>query len=288
MGENDALGRAGRARCKEHECRVLAGAARGLGLQEVTLFGGEFAALLQQGGVADKLPLPVVAHAAVLVVDDALDRGTARQYFEQLVDLLLVFGKDVGNFRALDRRRNLVRRRILIERHHDGAEPLRRAHRRIQARPVVAQQGDMRAALQASRRRCSRKRGGFFGQFAPGYGAPDAAALFTDGRTFTPFSGVMHQQLRKSIQVQIPSRHLPRSPMPPQSPWRAERAWRNHPQNVGMQCSGAPRSACTNMQTHELRAALADTAHDVRNHIVRRKDRPDAWSSSMTMSPRHR
>ena len=55
MGENDALGRAGRARCKEHEGGVLAGAARGLGLQEVTLFGGEFPALLQQGGVADKL-----------------------------------------------------------------------------------------------------------------------------------------------------------------------------------------------------------------------------------------
>ena len=206
-----------------------------LGLQEVTLFGGEFAALLQQGGVADKLRLLVVAHAAVLVVDDAANRGTARQYFEQLVDLLLVFGKDVGNVRTLDRRRNLVGRRILIERHHNGAEPVRRAHRRIQARPVVAQQGDMSAALQAARRRGSRKRGGFFGQFAPGYGAPDAAALFTDSRTFTPFSGVMHQQLRKSIELQIPSRHLPRSPMPPQSPWRAERAWRNHPQNVGMQ-----------------------------------------------------
>ena len=85
-----------------------------------------------------------------------------------------------------DRRSDLVGRCILIERHYDGAEQLRRAHRRIQPRPVVAEQGDMRAALQASRRQRRGKRGGFFRQFAPGYGTPDAAALFADGRTFTP------------------------------------------------------------------------------------------------------
>ena len=51
----------------------------------------------------------------------------------------------------------------------------------------------MRAALQASRRQRRGKCGGFFRQFAPGYGAPDAAALFADGRTFTPLPGVMQR-----------------------------------------------------------------------------------------------
>ena len=175
MGEDDALGGAGRARGEEQEGRILAAAARGLGLQEVTLFGGELPALLQSSVVADELGLLVVAHAAVLVVDDAADRRTARQDLEQLVDLLLVLGEDMGDLRALDRRHDLVGRRILIERHRDGAEPVRRTHRRIEPRPVVAQKGDMRPALQTARRQCGRKRGCFFSQFAPGHGAPDAA-----------------------------------------------------------------------------------------------------------------
>src|SRR6185369_14281284 len=126
----------------------------------------------------------------------------------------------------------------------------------------------MRAALQASFRRRRGKCGGFFRQFAPGYGAPDAAALFANGRTFTPFPGVMHEQFWKSIQVETPNCHLPRSSEPPQPPWRAERAGRNHPQNVGMQSSDAPQSARTGKKTYETCAARAGMAHGVCTHIV--------------------
>ena len=175
MGKNDAFGRAGRARGEEQEGRVLPGAARGLGLQETALRGGEFPALLQQGVVADKLRPVVVAHAPVLVVDDAANRWAPRQDLEQLVDLLLVLGEDVADFRALNRRRHLIGRRILIERHRDGAQPVRRAHRCVEARPIVAHERDMRPALQTARRQCGRQRGCLVGQFAPRHGAPDAA-----------------------------------------------------------------------------------------------------------------
>ena len=183
MRQDDALGRAGRARGEEQERRVLAGAARGLGLQRVALRGGEFPALLQERGIADELGLLVVAHAPVLVVDDAANRRAAGQDLEQLVDLLLVLGEDVGDLGALDRSHHLVGRRVLVERHRDGAQPLRRAHRRIEARPVVADKGDMRAALQAARRQRRRQRRCLVRQFAPGHGAPDAALFFAHRRT---------------------------------------------------------------------------------------------------------
>ena len=211
MGEHDAFGRSGRARCEEQKCRVLTLAARHLCLQEIALLRGELPALLQQRVVADKLRLLVVAHAAVLVVDDASNRRAQRQDRQQLVDLLLVLGKDVGDVRTLDRCRDLVGSCILIERHHDGAETLRRAHRRIEPWPIVAQKSDVRAALQAARRCCGRNRSRLVGKLAPGHRAPDATALLADGRTLAALLGVMQQQLGKSVQPRIPNRHL-RSP----------------------------------------------------------------------------
>ena len=123
-------------------------AARGLGLRGIALRSGEFPALLQERVVAHKLGPVIVAHAPVLVVDDAANRRASGQDLEQLVDLLLVLGEDVGDLGALNRSRHLVGRRILVKRHGDGAQPVRRTHRGIEAWPVVTHEGDMRAALQ--------------------------------------------------------------------------------------------------------------------------------------------
>ena len=155
----------------------------GLGLQDAPLRGDEFPALLQEGIVADELRPVVVAHAAVFVVDDAANRWAAGQDLEQLVDLLLVLGEDVGDLCALNRSHHLFGRCILIERHGDGAQPMRRAHRGIEARPVVAHEGDMCTALQTPRRQCSRQRSRLVSQFAPCHGSPDAALFLSQGRT---------------------------------------------------------------------------------------------------------
>src|SRR6185436_15646960 len=114
--KDDAFGRPGRARGEKQEGRVLPAAARGLVLQETALCSGELPALLQEGVVTDKLRPVVVAHAPVLVVDDAANRWAPGQDFEQLIDLFLVLGEDVAYFRALNRRRHLIGRRVLIER----------------------------------------------------------------------------------------------------------------------------------------------------------------------------
>jgi hypothetical protein len=113
---------------------------------------------------------------------------------------------------------------IQIERHHDGAEALRRAHRRIKARPVITKQRNMCAALQSTRRNRSGKSGSLFRQLEPGYGAPDAAALFTDGGAIATFFRVMQQQFWKCIQARFAKRHLQFSPVTSQPPSRVERA----------------------------------------------------------------
>ena len=179
--------------------------------------------------------------------------GTARQYFQQLVDLLLVLGKDVAYFRALERRSDLVGGRILIERHHDGAEAVCCAHRGIEPRPVIAEQGDMRAALQAARRGRNGDRGRFVSKLAPSHRPPDASGLFANGRPFAAFSGVLQQQLRKSVETRIPSCHFTRvSSMRRGCRRRTRCAPRQaHPQNAGLRRSAAPPTAHTDMQSCE-------------------------------------
>ena len=175
MGKDDAFGRSGRARGEKQEGRVLPAAARGLVLQKTALCSGELPALLQEGVVTDKLRPVVVAHAPVLVVDDAANRWAPGQDFEQFIDLFLVLGEDVADFRALNRRRHLIGRRVLIERHRDGTQPVRRTHRCVEARPIVAHERNVRPALHTARRQCGRQRGCLVSQFAPRHGAPDAA-----------------------------------------------------------------------------------------------------------------
>ena len=82
--------------------------------RRASALGSEFLAFAQQIRVADQLGLLVVPHAPILVVNDALDRRTPRQDREQLVDLLLILGEDVGDCRALERSNHLLGASVLV------------------------------------------------------------------------------------------------------------------------------------------------------------------------------
>ena len=69
-----------------------------------------------------------MTHAPILVVDDAANARAPGQDLEQLVDLLLILGKDVSGVGLLDRVDQLIGRRVLVERYCDCAQPLRRTH----------------------------------------------------------------------------------------------------------------------------------------------------------------
>jgi hypothetical protein len=145
--------------------------------------------------------LLVVPHAPILVVNDALDRRTPRQDRKQLVDLLLILGKDVGGSRALERSDHLLGDGILVKRHCDGSQPVRPAHCRVETRSVVTHKRDVCAAPQPARGQRSRQRSRLLGQVAPGQGAPYAAMFFPNSRLLTALQPVAEQQLRKRIRV---------------------------------------------------------------------------------------
>ena len=110
---------------------------------------------------------------------------------------------------------------------------MRRTHRSIEPRPIVADESNMGTALQTSRRQCSGQRGGLLCQFAPCHGTPDAALFFPQGRTFAALLRMVKQKLRESIQFYFFDRHLPsfskalRPIKPPDPPPHADKTPRD-------------------------------------------------------------
>ena len=96
--------------------------------------------------------------------------------------------------------------RVLVERHRDAAEALRRAHRGVDARPVVADQRQVLAALEALPPRGRRR------ARAPRRRSCRQVQVCQMPRSFSRIAGrpprslrVVHEQLRK--RVQRPDRH---------------------------------------------------------------------------------
>ncbi len=96
----------------------------------------------------------------------------------------------MGDLGTLDCRGDLVRTGVLIERHRDRAEPMRGADCSVQARPVVAEQRDIASAVQSTRRESGGKGCRLVSKIPPRDRAPDAAALFAEGRVAPVLAGV--------------------------------------------------------------------------------------------------
>jgi hypothetical protein len=119
--------------------------------------------------------------------------GTAAQ-FQQLVDLLLVLDDRETHLGVVDRKHVLGRRGVLVQRHRDRPQALRRQHGGVQARAVVAHHHQVLTAPQA---RCGQATGHALdqhGQLGPGGGLPDAVDLLAQrGRRRPRRSVVEHQ-----------------------------------------------------------------------------------------------
>ena len=93
------------------------------------------AALLDLG--VGQQPLVVPEPARIVVQHDA-ERRHLLLDLQELVDLLLVLGQRETRAGMLDDIGKLVGHRILVDRHRHAAQRLRRAHRPVEPRPVVA------------------------------------------------------------------------------------------------------------------------------------------------------
>ena len=88
---------------------------------------------------------------------------------------------------------HLVGDRVGVDRHRHGAEPLRRRHRPIEPRPVVADDRDLVAALEPERREPDREGAHDLVHLGPGPGLPDAEILVAERRSPRPQTCVAHQ-----------------------------------------------------------------------------------------------
>jgi hypothetical protein len=137
--------------------------------------------------------LVVVAQAARVVVPDALQRaGSPRlAHLEHLVDLLLVFDDGHAHFGVVHREDVFGGHRVLVQRHRHGAQRLHGQHRRIQARPVLADDHDVVVALQTGLGQAAGHGAHLGGEVGPGRRLPDAVHLFAQRGRAGALGGVL-------------------------------------------------------------------------------------------------
>ncbi len=148
MGVHHALGIAGGTGREEHGCHIGGDNPGHFFLEEIGVDGGErFAGSLQlihgrQSG------LVVVAQTTRVIEKDVLQLRAAFANLQQLVDLLLVFGKGETHFRIVDGEHALGRHSVLVQRNRNRAQRLHRQHGGIQPGAVGAHHHHMLTAAQ--------------------------------------------------------------------------------------------------------------------------------------------
>jgi hypothetical protein len=139
------------------------------------------------------------AAAPFIVIDDVGDALVALADLQQLVDLLLVFHDRERHPGMLENVAHLLGNRVLVDRHRNGTQRLRCAHREIQPRPVVANDGQPVTALQAKLVKPDGQRTHFIEHIRPCPGLPDAEILLTHRGTGCKRLRVAQKQFRKGI-----------------------------------------------------------------------------------------
>ena len=136
-----------------------------------------------------------------VVVDEHLEPGAPFLHGEDLVDLLLILEDREPHLGVLDHVLHLIGNGVLIERNRHAAQRLRREHRPIEARAVVANDGDLVAAFKAETGQTARERPHFFGDFPPDPRLPDAVILFADGDPIGPLLHEIEQHFGKGVEA---------------------------------------------------------------------------------------
>jgi hypothetical protein len=197
VGMDHALGIAGRARGEEHRGNVVGPGLFDLLAKERGMELGEHLAGRDQFVHGRQARLVVVAQAAGIV---KVDMGQLRALFadlQQLVDLLLVFGKGKCHVGVVDRKHAFSGHRILVQRDGHRSERLHRQHRGIQARPVGAHHDHVVVAPQAGLVQPAGDLLDHLLQVGPAQRLPDAEFLLAHGGGRGPRACVFEQQSGK-------------------------------------------------------------------------------------------
>src|SRR5262249_30952358 len=110
---------------------------------------------------------------------------------------------------------------VLIHGHRDAAQRLSGGHRPVQPRAVVADDREVRAALESLRRKPAGERADLGCDLRPSPGLPDAEILLAGRGTIAARGRVLQHQPRKSQCVLVASAHDRHSSHAATSGWRS-------------------------------------------------------------------
>src|SRR5262249_11092732 len=132
-------------------------------------------------------------------VDDMRDLGELLDHPQDLVHLLLVLGHHEPRVAVVDDVPDLGKRGILVDAHGGGPCRLRGQLGDQPLRPVVADDRDLAAALEAERRQPERQVADALAVAAPAGLPPDAQVLLPQRRAIAEPIGVLQQKLGEGI-----------------------------------------------------------------------------------------
>src|SRR5437773_7406101 len=195
--QHDALRVAGRSGGVADDGDVFRLPLLDLGIEVAGVLGPELAPELLDGLIGAKPVVLVVEHAARIVVRheaEARELHTERQH---LVDLLLVLGHDHRALGVIPDEGELLRDRVLEDRHRHAAQALRGHLGPVQPGTVVADDRQPLAPLESERGEPEREVAHLVVVLAPGPRLPDAAVLLADRRPVAKVAGVALQPSRE-------------------------------------------------------------------------------------------
>jgi hypothetical protein len=184
----------GARRVGEHR-DVVGRALLHLGFEMAGMLRVEAAPLFQHARERAQDGIVVEGEPARIVEDDPLQLGQLGLERQRLVDLLLVLGDDDRGLGVIEHVDQLGRDRILVDRHRDAAQRLRRQLREVELWAVVADNRELVATLEAECRKAEREVAHVVAIGSPVVGLPDAARLLADAGAVGILLGVALQQL---------------------------------------------------------------------------------------------
>ena len=203
VAQEHALGTARRAGGVGDQRHVLGASLLELALVVVGMLAREAAARGLDLRERLEEAVAVAAHAARVLVDHQAEAGQVAAQREHLVDLLLVLGHHDRHLGVGEHVHELAGDGVLVERHRHAAQRLRGELRPVEAGAVVAEHGELVAALEAERRQAQREVAHVLLAVAPAVGLPDAAVLLAHAGPPGSAPGVAPQQLGQRVGVRI-------------------------------------------------------------------------------------
>ena len=209
MRQHNPLGLAGApGRMHEHG-RSLGLCAGDQLVSQVRIAGEQLRALCLERVPRDQARIGVSGQSTRIVVDNALDRRALLTQIEDLVDLLLVFGKRETRACFVNEVADFIEGCIRERRHCVSMDSAGSQHSGVKSRPVVAQhQHDVACfETQSFKTSCAAKHD--IKQLLPRRLLPDALAFLAHCDTVGKGSGILRQNAnQRAVGFEIPGRSL--------------------------------------------------------------------------------